>query len=395
MSHAAVFLQRPGVVSALGRDPGTMGATLFAADAPRGLQASDRFSPGRPLMLGLVDGSLPGMLDRDVRWRSRNNALLRLALDPIRGRVDDAIARFGAARVAVVIGTSTSGIGESERANAWRRDHGDWPDAFHYAQQEIGAPSAYVAFESGACGPAYTVSTACSSGAKALAAAARLLRAGFADAVVCGGADSLCGFTVAGFSALESVSPARCNPFSRHRNGINIGEGAALFVMTREPGPVRLAGWGESSDAHHMSAPDPSARGAIAAIDEALRRADLHAQALDYVNLHATATPLNDAMEGRALAAIGIDAPCSGTKPLTGHTLGAAGAIEAAICWTTLADNPAQALPPHWWDGEADAGVPQPRLIAPGETSARPLRHALSLSFAFGGSNAALLLAKE
>ena len=395
MSHAPVFLHRPGVVSALGRDADAMRATLFAADAPRGLHETDRFSPGRALMLGLVDGDLPDMQDRDLLWRSRNNALLRLALDSIRGQVDDAIERFGPTRVAVVIGTSTSGIGESERANAWRREHGHWPGAFHYAQQEIGAPSGYVAFESGALGPAYTVSTACSSGAKALISAVRLLRAGFADAVICGGADSLCSFTVAGFSALESVSAARCNPFSRNRNGINIGEGAALFVMTREPGPVRLAGWGESSDAHHMSAPDPSARGAIAAIDEALRRAGLQADALDYVNLHATATPLNDAMESRALAALGINAPCSGTKPLTGHTLGAAGAIEAAICWTTLADNPAQALPPHWWDGEIDADLPQPRLVAPGETATRPLRHALSLSFAFGGSNAALLLAKE
>ncbi|MBB5206770.1 beta-ketoacyl-ACP synthase [Chiayiivirga flava] len=388
-----VFLHAPGTVSALGHDASRFRAALFAADAPRGLCESDRYSPGRTLALGLVEEPLPDMRDRERVWRSRNNALLRMAYAQVRAQADAAIERFGAARVAVIVGTSTSGIGESERANAFHRAHGRWPDEFHYGQQEIGAPSAYVAHESGARGPAYTVSTACSSGAKAMIAGARLLRAGIADAVICGGADSLCRFTVAGFSALESVAAGRCNPMSRHRNGINIGEGAALFVMTREPAPVRLAGWGESSDAHHMSAPDPDATGAIAAIAQALARAGIDASGLDYVNLHATATPLNDAMESRALAASGIRAPCSGTKPLTGHTLGAAGAIEAAICWATLAGNPHGALPPHWWDGAADPALPSLHLVAPGERAARAPRHALSLSFAFGGSNAALLLA--
>lgn len=392
MTRADIYLHAPAVVCALGRDTASVRTSLFAADAPHGLRMSDAFSPGRTLALGVVDGDLPDLLDRHLRWRSRNNALLRLAVDAMRHQIDDAIARFGAHRVAVVIGTSTSGIGESERANAFHREHGRWPDTFHYGQQEIGAPSAYVAAETGARGPTYTVSTACSSGAKALASAARLLRAGIADAVICGGADSLCRFTVAGFSALEAVSPQRCNPFSVHRNGINIGEGAALFLATREAGPVRLAGWGETADAHHMSAPDPAGGGAIAAIRQALDRAGMVAADLDYVNLHATATSLNDAMEGRALAETGIVAPCSGTKPLTGHTLGAAGALEAALCWMTLEGNPSALLPPHWWDGAADPALPPVHLVAPGEVAARRPRRALSLSFAFGGSNAAIVL---
>jgi 3-oxoacyl-[acyl-carrier-protein] synthase-1 len=213
--------------------------------------------------------------------------------------------------------------------------------------------------------------------------------------VVAGGADSLCRFTVAGFCALESVSAARCNPFSRHRNGINIGEGAALFLMTREPGPVRLSGWGESSDAHHMSAPDPQARGAIEAIQQALDRAGLAADQIDYVNLHGTATGHNDAMESLAVASVlGTQVPASSTKPLTGHTLGASGAIEAALCWMTLADNPDQRLPTHWWDGQADEALPALALVAPGTRAAQPLQHVLSHSFAFGGSNAVLALAK-
>jgi 3-oxoacyl-[acyl-carrier-protein] synthase-1 len=245
----------------------------------------------------------------------------------------------------------------------------------------------------GVAGPATVISTACSSSAKALASAARLLRAGLADAVITGGADSLCRFTVAGFTALESVSEARCNPMSINRRGINIGEGAALFLMTREPGPVRLSGWGESSDAHHISAPEPEGRGALAAMRAALERASVTPSEIDYVNLHGTATPLNDAMESRAVhALLGGSVPCSSTKPLTGHTLGAAGALEAAFCWLALHDNPRGRLPPHWWDGEADPALPALSLVKPGQELGRPLRAVLSNSFAFGGSNAALLL---
>ncbi|HQQ59576.1 MAG TPA: beta-ketoacyl synthase N-terminal-like domain-containing protein, partial [Thermomonas sp.] len=270
---------------------------------------------------------------------------------------------------------------------------GAWPPQFHYAQQEIGAPSRFLAAESGAGGPAWTLSTACSSSAKALVSAARLLRAGIVDAVIAGGADSLCAFTNNGFSALESVAGTRCNPFSRNRCGITIGEGAALFLMTREPGPVRLAGWGESADAHHMSAPDPQAYGAIAAITQAISRAGITPADIGYVNLHGTATPLNDAMESHAvMATLGGGVPVSSTKPMTGHALGTAGAIEAGLCWLTLARNPQQRLPPHWWDGEADPALPVLAFIDPGQSANQPLRYALSQSFAFGGSNAALVL---
>jgi 3-oxoacyl-[acyl-carrier-protein] synthase-1 len=238
------------------------------------------------------------------------------------------------------------------------------------------------------------VSTACSSSAKSLATAARWLEAGFVDAVLTGGGDSLCRFTIAGFSALESVADARCNPLSRNRCGINIGEAAALFLMTREETPVRLAGWGETSDAHHMSAPEPSGRGAADAMRVALARAGLSPADVDYVNLHGTATPQNDAMESRAVASVlGLDAPVSSTKPLTGHTLGAAGALEAAIAWLTLTGT--GELPPHWWDGERDPELPAVRLVAPGERAARPPRVVLSNSFAFGGSNASLAFVRS
>lgn len=388
-----IYLNELGLACALGRDVDAVARRLFAADAPHGVAATNAVVPGRHLPLGRVPGELPDLSRLPVALQGRNNALLELALAPLRPAVAAAIAKHGAHRVAVVIGTSTSGVGEGEAAHRARLATGDWPAGFSYAQQEMGTPAAYVSHALGLRGPSHVISTACSSSAKALASGARLLRAGLADVVVAGGADSLCEFTVAGFSALGSVSAARCNPFSRHRDGINVGEGAALFVMTREPGVVRLAGWGESSDAHHMSAPEPAGHGAERAIREALQRAGLGAADIDYINLHGTATPQNDAMEAGVVARVfGAHTPASSTKPLTGHALGAAGGIEAALCWIALARNPGHRLPPHWWDGAADPALPPLHLVPPGETASRPLRHVLSQSFAFGGSNAALVL---
>jgi len=394
VSSSAVYLNELGVICALGADRAQVRDGLFAAQ-PGGLRDNDTIVPGRTLALGEVHAPLPDLGGLPVALRGRNNALLEAALVQIRAAADAAITRYGRARVAVIIGTSTSGIGESENALRMHYRQGGWPDGFHYAQQEMGTAARFVRERIGSTGPAWTISTACSSSAKALMSAARLLRAGVVDAVIAGGADSMCRFTVAGFSALESVSAARCNPFSANRNGINIGEGAALFLMTREPGGVRLSGWGESSDAHHMSAPDPQARGAIDAMQQALSRAGLAPEQIDYVNLHGTATGHNDAMESQAMAVVlGTQVPASSTKPLTGHTLGASGAIEAALCWMTLADNPDQQLPPHWWDGQADAALPALALVAPGARAGRPLQHVLSHSFAFGGSNAVLALSR-
>ena len=390
---SSVYLNDLGLACSLGRDRAAVVAALFAAGEPGGLSPQPLLDPATPLMLGPVPGALSLPPGTPLSLQGRNNALLELALANLRPAVDGAIARHGADRVAVVLGTSTSGVGESEQAHRHFLVHGRWPAGFHYAQQEMGTPAHYLAWRLGLRGPAQVISTACSSSAKALASAARLLQAGLADAVIAGGADSLCAFTVAGFSALGSVAPERCLPFSRHRAGINIGEGAALFLASREPGPVRLSGWGESSDAHHMSAPDPEGRGPERAIREALARAGLTPADIHYVNLHGTATPQNDAMEAAVVSRVfGTGTPCSSTKPLTGHTLGAAGAIEAALCWLTLAGNPDRHLPPHWWDGAADPALPPLDLVVPGTRVAQAPRRVLSQSFAFGGSNAALVL---
>lgn len=390
---STIYLQDLGLVCALGHGAHRVRQALFDASGPGGLTRTDRYSPGRVLSVGEVHAKLPSLAHAAPEFHTRNNALSLLALQEMRPSVDAAIARFGGARVAVVLGISAPGLPEREAARAhWKRT-GSWPAEFRYAQQEPGNLADFIAAELGVTGAAHVISTACSSGAKALASGARLLKAGMADAVVAGGCDVLGKFTVAGFSALESISATRSNPLSLNRQGINLGEGAALFLMTRDPGPVRLAGWGESSDAHHMSAPDPTGRGAATAMQLALQRAGVQAAEVDYLNLHGTATPHNDAMESLAVSQLlGADIPVSSTKPLTGHTLAAAGAIEAAFGWLSLVDNPRGLLPPHWWDGQPDPALPPLRVVTPGESLGRTPRYVLSNSFAFGGSNASILL---
>ena len=303
------YLNALGVVCAAGDNADTLAQALWAT-APSGVEPEAW--RGRTLHLGRVRQALP--LPEATAQRSRNNALLLTALQPIRAAVDAARERFGPQRVAVVLGTSTSGVGESEAAWTHHQTEDSLPAWHDVRQQEIGSGASLLAAELGTLGPAYVISTACSSSSKALASAARLLQSGMADAVVCGGADSLCDFTVAGFASLEAVSDARCNPMSAQRCGINIGEAGALFLMTREKGDgpaVRLAGWGETSDAHHISAPEPSGRGAEAAMRAALDMAGLAPADIGYLNLHGTATPHNDAMESEAVARVfGLDTPC-------------------------------------------------------------------------------------
>jgi 3-oxoacyl-[acyl-carrier-protein] synthase-1 len=389
-----LFLNHCGIVCALGDTHAGIRRRLF--DGASGIRPTDAWSPGRMLALGCVAAPLPDDASLPLAQRSRNNRMALAALGQIRAQVDAAIARYGANRIGIVIGTSTSGIASTEAALRAFSSAGVWPEQFHYGQQEMGSPAAMLARELGVTGPAYAHSSACASSAKALASAARLLNMGLCDAVLCGGVDTLCGFTVAGFSALESVSAQQTNPFSADRNGINIGEGAALFLMSRDKAAVALCGWGESSDGHHMSAPDPAGNGARLAIAQALARAGIGAADIDYINLHGTGTLQNDAMEAGVVNDLfGPEVAISSTKPATGHALGAAGAIEAALCWLAMQDdNPEGALPPHLWDGAFDPALPRLNLVRPSARLGRPVNWALSNSFAFGGSNAVLVLGR-
>ena len=379
----SIYLHQAAAICAQGRDLHTISERVFS-DQPVPLTITDRYTSGRPLPLGVVN-DLPLVAD------TRNNSLLAAALAPIRAEVEALRARFGAQRIGVILGSSTSGIAEGEVALASYLETGALPPSFHYSQQELSAPALYVARELQLTGPAWTISTACTSGAKAIASGARLLRLGVCDAVIVGGADSLCRLTVEGFSALSAVSDQPCNPFSRNRRGINIGEAAALMILSREPGRIRVAGVGETSDAHHISATEPDGRGAEAAMRAALEDAGLAPSAIGYINLHGTATEQNDRMESLAVARVFDNRiACGSTKALTGHTLGAAGALEALFCYLALLRNDGE-LPRQLWDGECDPDVaPLQQLGA--TRVASPLRYAMSNSFAFGGNNISLIL---
>lgn len=398
-----IYLHDLGLVCALGDNKSSIAQSLFAGRADS-LTVTDDYTPGRALPVGRVNVALPSVDHLPHYQQTRSNQLLLSALERIRPELEARMGTLSPLRVAVVLGSSTSGIAEGEQAIAWREAQAGWPENFSYRQQEMYAPAESLADWLGVRGPAYTISTACSSGAKALASGRRLLREGLCDLVIAGGVDVLCGLTLNGFSALESVSQGTCNPFSRNRNGINIGEGAALFVMSREPGPVVLAGVGETSDAHHISAPAPDGAGAARAMQLALGDAGIEGSAIDYLNLHGTATPQNDKMESTAVAESGMQGvPCSSTKAYTGHTLGAAGALEAAFCWLTLMQDRLNTeaeqqivseswqLPVQLWDQAVDTELPVINLISE-PRQLENVSYAMSNSFAFGGNNIALVL---
>jgi 3-oxoacyl-[acyl-carrier-protein] synthase-1 len=330
-----------------------------------------------------------------ARYDCRNNRLTLMGLetDGFAQRVREAVARYGADRVGVFLGTSTAGILQTELAYR-RRDpvSGALPDDFHYRTTHNAFSLAeFTRDYFGLEGMAMAISTACSSSAKVFAAAARQLALGQIDAAIVGGVDTLCLTTLYGFASLQLTSSQPCRPYDAARDGISIGEGAAFALLERPdqpaPGTVLLLGVGESSDAYHMSAPHPQGLGARLAMEAALRSAGLGASDIDYINLHGTATPANDSAEGQAVSALfGDTVPGNSTKGYMGHTLGAAGAIEAIICAMALTDG---RLPGSPGTGALDPAIPIRYQLHGADV---PLRHALSNSFGFGGSNCSLVL---
>ena len=398
MSRPPCRLRALGLVTSLGASHDEVWDRLLAADRSS-VRPRDDLIPGQTRLFGSVTAPLASIPDSLAEFRCRNNALALTALEAIAPEVRAALERHGPERMAVVVGTSTSGMGDAEAAFRIRARTGRLPDGFTLAQLEFGGLSDFLQRATGACGPSYTLSTACSAGGKALIAARTLLELEVCDAVIAGAADSLCRLTANGFHELHALAAGHSNPMGRKRDGINIGEGAALFLVTREVGGVQLLGAGESSDAHHISAPDPAGLGAEACMRGALEDARLAPEAIAYLNLHGTGTPLNDAMESAAVARVlGTATPCSSTKPLVGHTLGASAAIEAAFCWLMLVNRTADELLalPHCFEGEVDPTLPSLALVKTGTRLRVGTRAALmSNSFAFGGSNCALILGAE
>ena len=336
--------------------------------------------PGRSIFFGRIDEPLPEIGDPEYDFRSCR--LLAWAAGRLGEGIERMLSLYGRDRVAIVLGASNTGVDEAQACMdvAFSRDSGGtgrFPREFRFSMLELGSPSAYLAEATGAAGPVYSISTACSSSAKAFPAARRLIEAGMCDAAIVGGVDGRCRFAMNGFHSLGALSAGRCRPLAEDRDGICLGEGVALFTMERESAAegagtcVFFSGAGETSDAYHSTAPDPEGRGAEAAMRLALSDAGLSPDAVDYINLHGTGTQANDLMEMAAVSRVfgcGADGARGGARALkiestksgTGHCLGAAGAVEAAICFGKIRR------------GEAKC--------------------ALSNSFAFGGSNASIVL---
>ena len=325
----------------------------------------------------------------------RNNRLAFLGLmqDGFADAVAAAGRRYGTHRVGVILGTSTSGILQTELAYRRRdSDSGTLPADFIYGSTHNTYSLAdFTRQFFGLCGPTVVVSSACSSSAKVFASARRMLAAGLIDAAVVGGVDSLCLTTLYGFHSLGLMSSQACRPFDISRDGISIGEAAAFALLEPVPAQlddaaVLLLGVGESSDAHHMSSPHPEGLGARMAMQDALDKAGLDAASIDYVNLHGTATPSNDAAETRAVATLfGSATPCSSTKGATGHTLGAAGGLEAVICALALQHG---LLPGGLHTRQLDPALPLNYLL---DNREQPVKRVLSNSFGFGGTNCSLI----
>ena len=392
----ALALTASTTVSALGAGRETLRAALH--DRRGGLRPGD--FPGGPegAWLGRVSGLEEVALPPDLSgFACRNNRLAEMALatDGFADAVGAARERHGAERVAVCLGTSTAGIEETEGAYRRRSPDGALPADFDFERtHDLQALPRYVRARLGLRGPALSISTACTSGARSFLEAAVLIEAGLADAVVVGGVDTLCRMTLRGFASLELLSRGPCRPCAADRDGISIGEAAALVLLERAEGApagaVLLIGAGASSDGHHMSSPHPDGLGAVSAMRAALDAAGLRLDGVDYVNLHGTGTRANDAMEDRAVAHLFGDGgvPCSSIKGWTGHTLGASGALEAVAATICVEDG---LVPGCLGVEEAD---PEFRSDVATANRAAPVRRVLSNSFGFGGSNCALVIGR-
>jgi len=392
--NTKIYLNDLGIINALGEDKNDILHELLQGSR-KGL--CSRSNPRGTFTVGAAKpkqaAGLPDPYD------NRLNRLLAHACDEIKQAVDNLITRYGAHRIGVVLGSTDNGSEESLRALHTFQETGSFPADYSFYKQEAQSSSNFVKEYLGLKSVACNISTACTSSARAFVVARNLLNLGICDSVITGGADIVSDSILLGFHALEAIDPNPCNPFSRNRKGTNLGEGAVLFVVTKEPfaqNKIILSGCGESSDAHHITAPEPEGKGAAAAMYASLEDAGLAAGDIDYINLHGTGTELNDRMESKATGRIFPHRPpCSSTKSMTGHTLGAAGAMELAFCWLTMNQNDSETLlPPHIWDQEPENGVPLLNLIPVGYRSAK-IHHCMSNSYAFGGCNVSLIITRE
>ena len=329
-------------------------------------------------------GKAPVAKTHDLRMYD----LIDVALGQISADIELLKQNYDANRLGIIIGSSNTGVSEAQKRIETAFQNGVSIEKDVIGELELGMPSQYIREKTGFMGPTFTVSTACSSSLKVFESARKLIENGFCDAVLVGGVDGRCDFALNGFDALSALSKKHTNPMSKNRDGINLGEGAALFILERGCCGIKLLGIGESSDAYHLTSPDPTGTGAIFSMNRALVDAKLEPKDIDFINMHGTGTVANDVMESLAINTVfGENVLCASTKPLTGHTLGAAGAISMGLSWLMLKYN---FIIPHIFDGEYADDCSKIKLAQIGET--REINRILCNAFAFGGSNTSLIM---
>lgn len=377
---SGIYLSAPGLVCCAGNNRHELYESC--------LTGNQSGISGEPFPCGRIAGELPEPAC-SFAGNTRIIKIIDAALEQIRPEIEQAVALYGPEKIGVCLGSCDNGSEASHAAHKALLEKGAFPADYELRFQSAAFPAEFIARKFGLQGPVMTIATACASGASAIIRGAELIRSGQCGAVIAGGADIVSDTVLLGFSALEAVSDRLTNPFSKNRKGINLGEGAAFFLLdSRDSGGIELLGAGESADAWHMTAPGTDGAGPVQAMNAALREAGIEAGQIGYVNLHGTGTQLNDQAEALAMRAVFGDSPppASSTKPVMGHTLGAAGALEAAVCWSVLTEK--KGLPVHCWDGEKDEALPFHPAIPAGVTPAI----CMSNSFAFGGCNVSLIL---
>ena len=433
-----LFLSKPGVMSCAGNSIEELWTSVTSGnqDGIKKVKACN----GEEFFAARISDSV--LKPSSARYDMRIMQIEEAALTQIQADVLKAKEAYGAERIAVCVGSCDNGTEFSVDGHRKFFTDGEFPADYNLEVQCADYVASFIAEKFSLKGPCATFSTACSSSAGAIIKGAELILAGLADAAVVGGIDIASDTTLIGFNSLEAVSSEITNPFSKNRHGITLGDGAAFFVMTKEPNfdspSIRLLGWGESADAYHMTSPDPSGAGAEKAIRRALKMAEISTDDVGYINMHGTGTKFNDSMEAKAITAVfgsgksfteeatgGPEAlteayakvPVSTTKSVTGHTLGAAAALELAICWYALVENSRETcnnilLPKQVWDGEQDPELPVLNIVDKNNPAGRKdfeassknnestkdtadstrLKVCLSNSFAFGGANACLAI---
>ena len=393
------YLNDMEISCALGSNKENVFDNLMRADVSASEQRIDLISGRSCIEMTLPFDLLP-IPEKFQKYQSKNNQLLHQLFKSIQNTVSIATKKYGKQRIGIVMGTSSSGMKEGEEAYTHYTKNKAWPNTYSYEQQEVSSLSDFASSFFNVTGPSYTISTACSSATKALASAKRLLEADICDAVIVGGADTICEIIRNGFDSLDLISKERTIPFSKNRKGITLGTGGSVFIMSKNDllnnNPPFLSGYGETSDACHMSAPNPSGQMPEQAIRVALNMANINDNDIDYINLHGTGSPLNDTMEGQCVERMFTGSIISSTKSLTGHTLGACGAVEAAILWMCFmkSQNENIYLPPHIYDNQPENT--KLRFVKIGQTF--PLKkqiNMLSNTFAFGGNNASVIISKS